>query len=171
MLDTELLSFKVKAQDDFGVKQIGIDWQGIESPIVKTPAKGERILAAGGNDKESLEISGTFSAKSLGIEPQPVQVRVFAEDYLPAGRGSTRRPTPSYVLNAEQHAIWVTEQLSKWHRQSLEVRDREMQLYETNKQLRCPGGRRARPARDPAQDREPGRRRAGQRPAAVGNWS
>ena len=28
------------------------------------------------------------------------------------------------------------EQLSKWHRQSLLVRDREMQLYETNKQLR-----------------------------------
>ena len=40
-------------------------------------------------------------------------------------------------MNAEQHAIWVTEQLSKWHRQSLEVRDREMQLYETNKQLRA----------------------------------
>jgi hypothetical protein len=30
----------------------------------------------------------------------------------------------------------MTDQLSKWHRQSLEVRDREMQLYETNKQLR-----------------------------------
>ena len=42
-----------------------------------------------------------------------------------------------YILNAEQHAIWVTEQLSKWHRQSLEVRDKEMQLYEANKQLRA----------------------------------
>jgi hypothetical protein len=41
-----------------------------------------------------------------------------------------------YVLSAEQHAIWLTEQLSKWHRMSLEVRDRELQLYETNKQLR-----------------------------------
>ena len=41
------------------------------------------------------------------------------------------------MLNAEQHAIWLTEQLSKWHRQSLEVRDREMQLHETNKQLRA----------------------------------
>ena len=41
------------------------------------------------------------------------------------------------MLNAEQHAIWVTEQLSKWHRHSLEVRDREMLLHETNKQLRA----------------------------------
>ena len=83
VLDTEQLSFKVRAQDDFGIKHIGIDWQGIENPIVATPAKGERILSAGGHDKDSLEISGTFSAKSLGIEPQPVNVRLFVEDYLP----------------------------------------------------------------------------------------
>ena len=136
MLDTELLSFKVRAQDDFGIKQVGLDWQGIETAVVGTPAKGERILSAGGNEKESLEISGTFSAKSLGIEPQPVNVRLFVEDYLP-GRDRVYSPTYTFwVLNAEQHAIWITEQLSKWHRQSLVVRDHEMQLFETNKQLR-----------------------------------
>ena len=64
-------------------------------------------------------------------------MRIFAEDYLP-GRERAYSPTYTFfVLNAEQHAIWVTEQLSKWHRQSLEVRDKEMQLYETNKQLRA----------------------------------
>ncbi len=136
VLDTELLSFKVRAQDDFGVKQIGMDWHGIDDPVVKSPAVGERILAAGGYDKDSLEISGTFSAKSLGIEPQPINLRLFAEDYFP-GRARVYSATYTfYVLTAEQHAIWITEQLSKWHRQSLEVRDREMQLYETNKQLR-----------------------------------
>jgi len=137
VLDTELLSFKVRAQDDFGIKHIGIDWQGADNPIISTPAKGERILSAGGHDQESLEISGTFSARSLQIEPQVVQVRLFVEDYFP---DRPRVYSPAYtflVLNAEQHAIWVTEQLSKWHRQSLEVRDREMQLYETNKQLRA----------------------------------
>jgi hypothetical protein len=136
VLDSELLTFKVRAQDDFGVKQVGLEWQGVENPVVKTITKGERILSAGGNDKDSLEIAGTFSAKSLGIDPQPINVRVFAEDYYP-GRGRVYSPTYTfYVLNAEQHAIWLTEQLSKWHRQSLEVRDREMQLFETNKQLR-----------------------------------
>ena len=136
VLDTETLQFKVKAQDDFGVKRIGMEWQGLESAVVKTPAKGERILAAGGNNKELLEIVGTFTARALGIEPQPVNVRVFTEDYLP-GRGRVYSPAYLlYVLNAEQHAVWLTEQLSKWHRQSLEVRDRELQLYETDKQLR-----------------------------------
>ncbi len=137
VLDSETLQFKVKAQDDFGVKRIGMQWQGVENPVVKSPAKGERLLAAGGHDKDVLDITGTFTAKELSIAPQPVQVRIFTEDYFP-GRGRVYSPPYTlFVLNAEQHAIWLTEQLSKWHRQSLEVRDRELQLFETNKQLRA----------------------------------
>jgi hypothetical protein len=136
ILDTEQLSFKVTAQDDYGVKQVGMTWQGIDKTNFKNPAAGERILSAGGPDKELLELAGTFSAKSLGIEPQPIQVRLFVEDFYP-DRQRVYSPTYLlYVLNAEQHAIWLTEQLSKWHRQSLDVRDRELQLFETNKQLR-----------------------------------
>jgi hypothetical protein len=136
ILDTELLTFKVRASDDFGVKRVGYEWQGADDPVVKSPAQGERVLAGGGPDKESLEVGGTFSAKSLGIEPQPVNVRIFAEDYFPGRPRVYTPPYLFYVLNAEQHAIWLTEQLSKWHRQALEVRDRELQLHETNKQLR-----------------------------------
>jgi hypothetical protein len=136
VLDTETLGFRVRAQDDFGVKRVGLEWKGVDDATVKKPAKGERVLAAGGNDKDALDVAGTFSAQALGIEPQQVHVRVFVEDYFP-GRERVYSPTYTfYVLNAEQHAIWLTEQLSKWHRQSLEVRDREMQLHETNKQLR-----------------------------------
>jgi hypothetical protein len=136
VLDTEQLGFKVTAQDDYGVKLVGMEWRGLDAINFKSPAAGERALAAGDPEKELLELAGTFSAAALGIEPQPIQVRLFAEDYF---RGRPRVYSPAYVLyvlNAEQHAIWLTEQLSKWHRQSLEVRDREMQLFETNKQLR-----------------------------------
>jgi hypothetical protein len=137
VLDSETLNFKVKAQDDFGLKQIGMEWHGIEDGVMSAPASGERVLAAGGHDKETLESAGTFCAKTLGIEPQPINLRVFVEDFLP-GRARVYSPTyVLYVLTAEQHAIWLTEQLSKWHRQSLEVRDREMTLHETNKQLRA----------------------------------
>ena len=136
LLDTEQLAFKVHVQDDFGIKRVGIEWHGLDNPLIATPANGEKLLAAGGNDQENLNLDGTFTAKTLGIEPQPVNVRIFAEDYLP-GRPRVYSPTYLfYVLNAEQHAIWVTAQLSKWHRQSLEVRDREKQLFETNQRLR-----------------------------------
>ena len=135
VLDSETLTFKLRAADDFGVKLVGLEWQGIDQAAVEKPAQGERVLAAGAHDKDALEAAGTFSAVALGIEPQPINVRLFVEDYLP-GRERIYSPTYTfYVLTAEQHSIWMTEQLSKWHRQSLEVRDRELQLHETNKQL------------------------------------
>jgi hypothetical protein len=136
VLDSEQLNFRVKAEDDFGVKEIGLQWQGADRVALSPPAKGERLLAAGGYDRRTLEAAGTFSAQSLGIEPQLIHLRVFTVDYFP---GRERVYSPAYVLyvlNAEQHAVWITEQLNKWHRLALEVRDREMQLHETNKQLR-----------------------------------
>ena len=58
------------------------------------------------------------------------------EDDFPS-RSRTYSPSYMlYVLSADQHSIWITEQLSKWNRQSHEVRDREMQLHHTNQQLR-----------------------------------
>jgi len=137
VLDREQLTFTVHAQDDFGVKRVGIVWQGLDTTNFSKPAHGERIIAAGGPDKEQLELTGTFTANSLGIEPQPIEVRLFAEDYFPGRERVYSAAHLLYVLNAEQHAIWLTEQLSKWHRQSLDVRDRELQLYEKNKELRA----------------------------------
>ncbi len=136
VLDSEVLNFKVSARDDFGVRRIGLEWRGAESPLIKTPARGEKMLAAGGHERESLEVAGTFSAQAQGIEPQTLTLRVFVEDYFPQ-RERVYSPTYTlFVLSPEQHAIWLTEQLGKWHRLSLEVRDREMHLHETNKQLR-----------------------------------
>lgn len=136
VLDSEQLTFTVHAQDDFGVKRVGMVWQGLDKTNFSNPAQGERIISAGGPEKEQMELAGTFTASSLGIEPQPIEVRLFAEDYFPGRERVYSPPHLLYVLNAEQHAIWLTEQLSKWHRQSLDVRDRELQLYEINKELR-----------------------------------
>ncbi len=136
VLDTEQLRFQVAARDDFGVREVGVTWSGFESEIVDVSASGERHLASGGPEKTALDVEGTFTASSLGISPQPVEVRVYATDYLPDRERVYSSKFLLFVLDAEQHAIWVTEQLARWHRQSLEVRDRELRLYETNKQLR-----------------------------------
>lgn len=136
VLDTELISFAVKAHDDFGVRRVGYQWQGFSEAKGQDAARGEKLLAAGGPDQRALDADAAFSAKSLGIEPQPLKLRLFVEDYNPE-RGRVYSPTSLvYVLGPEQHAIWMTQQLGKWHRRSLEVRDREMRLYETNRELR-----------------------------------
>ena len=135
MLDSEVLSFTIRARDDFGVKRVGIEWQGLDESQPSV-ASGESILGAGNQQAEFLELAGVFSPATHKITPQPLAVRVFVEDYLP-GRERVYSPTSVFdVLDAEQHAIWITTQLARWHRMSLDVRDREMQLHETNKELR-----------------------------------
>ncbi|MAI30289.1 MAG: hypothetical protein CMM07_01305 [Rhodopirellula sp.] len=135
ILDSEVLSFTIRARDDFGVKRVGIEWNGLDESISEI-ASGESILGAGDQHAESLELVGVFSAATHQITPQPIAVRIFVEDYLP-GRPRIYSPTSVFdVLDAEQHAIWITTQMARWHRMSLDVRDREMQLHETNKQLR-----------------------------------
>jgi hypothetical protein len=136
ILDSEQLVFHVRARDDFGVQYVGMQWKGIPSDMVDKPAGGQSNLAAGGCDNATLDVEGTFTAKSLGIEPQPIELRIFATDYYPDRKPVYTAPYTFYVLSAEQHAIWITEQLAKWQRQSLEIRDRELQLYEANKKLR-----------------------------------
>lgn len=139
VIDIETITFKVHAQDDFGVRRVGIEWRSAadegQADAVSNTA-GEQLLAAGAGDKDSIDLSGTFCAKTLGIEPQTLEVRLFVEDYMPGRPRVYSSPFTMHVLSAEQHAIWLAEQLSKWHRLALEVRDREMQLHAVNEELR-----------------------------------
>jgi hypothetical protein len=137
VLVTEQLRFDVQVRDDFGIREIGMEWSGFDFDGSPSEFHGERTLTAGGVEREVVNASGTFTADALGIDPQPISLRIYAEDYLPGRERSYSPPYVLYVLSPDQHAIWLTEQLSKWHRRALEVRDRELQLYETNKQLRA----------------------------------
>ncbi len=137
VLDSELLNFKVQARTISA--SAGSAWSGRGSTGSAAP-----LLASGRQDARGrrprqggLEVAGAFSAKSFGIDPQPIALRVFVEDYSAGSPPGRLGAVHLFILTPEQHAIWLTEQLSKWHRQSLEVRDRELQLYETNKQLRA----------------------------------
>ncbi len=136
VLDSETLQFNVRGVDDFGIKRIGMEWMGFDTTMTSQPAKGERLLGAGSPTKAELTVAGTFCAKTLEISPQPVHLRMFAEDYLPDRERVYSPIYTLYILSPEDHAIWITDQLSKWHRHSLDVRDKELQLYEKNKQLR-----------------------------------
>ncbi|MDA0658870.1 MAG: hypothetical protein O2931_12555 [Planctomycetota bacterium] len=137
VLDIEQLQFGLQGNDDFGVQEVGMEWQGTTTEGLNGDTRGERLLSVGGPQQATLAAIGTFNAQSLQISPQAIQLRIYVTDYLP-NRPRVYSPTFTlYVLDVDQHAIWMTEQLNKWHRQALEVRDRELQLFETNKELRA----------------------------------
>lgn len=136
LLDEETLSFEVQARDDFGVRQVGVEWTGIEDPRRNPkPDKGEFLIAGGKQDATQLTSKGAFSPKQLNIEPQPILLRLYAEDYYPGRERAYSQYFRVYVLNRQQHMIWITEQLERWERQALEVRDEEARLLKVNEEL------------------------------------
>ncbi|MCA9024111.1 MAG: hypothetical protein KDA86_02740 [Planctomycetaceae bacterium] len=138
LLESDVLTFQVKSTDDFGVKTIGMMWEGIEDPIHNPhPSNGEKVLLNGEPESVDLGSDVTFSAKREGIPPQTLKLRMFAVDYLP-DRERVYSPTfVLHILSPEDHNIWLTRQLSKWFRTANEVYDKERQLHQTNASLQA----------------------------------
>jgi hypothetical protein len=136
-LEDEVLSFDISASDDFGLREVGLEWRATEREAsVPAATFGEKPVAAGGPEKVSVQTRGTFSAKREGVAPQTLQVRAFATDFLP---NRARSYSPAFVvriLSAPDHAKWLTEEFSKWFRSAREVYEREQQLHEGNLALR-----------------------------------
>jgi len=140
LLESEVLRFKVGADDDFGVKQVGIEWHSVSDDgsfgaDTDGPA-GDYLIGAGNPAAETLELAATFSAAELSVAGHRIAVRAFAEDYLPGRPRAYSAEAVFDVLSDDQHALWITDRLSRWQRMSLDIRDRELRLHETNKKLR-----------------------------------
>ena len=137
MLASEVLSFSIEAADDFGVKEVGLEWAGIEDPLRNpNPSQGEKLLSVGEPQEKNMQAAGTFSIEREGIAPQSIKLRLYATDYLPDRGRSYSSTYIVHVLSPEEHVIWLTQQLRKWFSQSQDVYEREQQLHETNRELR-----------------------------------
>ncbi|MFV2067711.1 MAG: hypothetical protein ACC645_12105, partial [Pirellulales bacterium] len=138
LLDEEVLTFQIHADDDFGVREVGLEWAGIEDTVRNPqPVQGEKVIVAGQPEATQLDAPATFSAERDGVPPQSLRIRLYATDYLP---GRKRVYSPTYivhVLSPEDHAIWLTNQLRRWFRQAVDVQQREQRLYQTNRELRA----------------------------------
>ncbi len=132
VLDSEVVSFDVDVEDDFGVRRSGLEWRSVNDD--KT--KGDKIAAAGAPEKKSLTAKATFSAIRDGVEPQTLEIRAWAEDYLPDRKRAYSAAFLLHVLNKTDHALWLTEQFGKWLEAARETYEREQQLHATNKELR-----------------------------------
>jgi uncharacterized low-complexity protein len=136
LLETDTLRFTVLVRDDFGIKEVGLEWEGQDDKPAAKGTTGERLLQAGGPKETALDALATFCPKDLGIRPQPIVLRAYAEDYLP-GRGRVYGPPiVLFVVDTAEHALVVNERLGRWRQQAGEVRDREMSLLAANKEFR-----------------------------------
>ncbi len=137
VLSTETLTFDLSANDDFGLKKIGLQWEGIHDATHNPdPETGEKIADVGQPEKVAMTATTTFSAENDGVRPQSLKVRAFAEDYHPE-RGRAYSPTYIiHVMSPQDHAIWIANQLRRWASLADDVYEEEVRLHDANREMR-----------------------------------
>jgi hypothetical protein len=137
VLDSEVLSFDLNVADDFGIRRVGLEWNGVTGVAGDAkPVRGDKVAAAGEAEKTEMTARATFCAEREGVAPQTLEIRAWAEDYLPGRKRAHSATFVVHVLNKTDHALWLTEQFGKWLQYARESYEREQQLHATNRELR-----------------------------------
>lgn len=136
MLPEETVDFEVLAEDDFGVKQSGLEWSGEFTRLTdETLAKGEMKLAEGSAEQRRILKPASFSPAAFGIKPQKITLRAYSEDYFPNRGRVYSEPVILYVLTRDEHAQMLK---SKFDRNITEFEDlarHELELLDENQRL------------------------------------
>lgn len=157
VLDSEVVMFEVSSTDDFGLREVGLRWRGLDDG---KSATGSKVAAAGAPEQKEMATRATFCAQREGVAPQTLEVRAWAADYLTEREPSQSAAFVLHVLNKEDHALWVTQQMGKWLEAARETYEREQQLHQTNHELRAMAATEL--------DRPENRRKVSQQAAAEG---
>ena len=137
ILASDVVSFDLYADDDFGLKQIGLEWRGIADPLRNpNPENGEKLVTRGDPTMANFSGKVTFCAESDGLMPQSIEIRAYAIDYMEGRERSYSPPFILHVLTNEEHAIWITNQLRRWASLADDVYEEEVRLHDVNRELR-----------------------------------
>lgn len=132
----KMLRLRFSAIDDFGLKYIGIQWEGIADPVDNpNPVRGEKILFAGGPTENSIQSDSVLTPKREEIAPQLLTLRLFTQDFRPGSPRVYSTPQTVHVMSAAQHVAWLAEQMKRWQSKADAIYERELALHDENKRL------------------------------------
>ena len=136
MLPEETVDFEVLAEDDFGVKQTGLEWSGqFTRPTSEAPAKGELKLGDGSPEERRLAKSASFSPAAFGIAPQKITLRGYSEDHFPQRGRVYSEPVILYVLTRDEHAQMLKSKFDRTITEFEDLARRELELLDENQRL------------------------------------
>ncbi len=136
MLHTEVLRFVMQAEDDYGIKAAGIDWNGtFNTPSASAPAKGEERFIVGDPYKQSAQEDIELDFKSRQIIPQKLDIRTWVEDYNPATPRMFSEVMEVFLLNESEHANYQKERMKDALAELEDAMRREQENLDENKRI------------------------------------
>lgn len=136
MLPEETVDFEVLAEDDFGLKKVGITWEALSDGLTDTPQSiGELELGKGGPEKRRMMENAAFSPAAFGLGPQRLLLRAFSEDFHPGRERVHSEPVLIYVLSREEHSQLLKSQFDRTISELDDLARREVNLLDENQRL------------------------------------
>jgi len=136
MLPEETIDLEALAEDDFGLKTAGIEWQGeFSRPTDDAPATGGMKLSDGGPEMRRFSGPVAFSPGAFGIGPQKLTLRAYSEDYLPGRPRVYSEPVTLYILSRDEHAQMLKNQFDRSITELEDLARRERNQLEENERI------------------------------------
>jgi hypothetical protein len=137
ILPEETIEFDALAEDDFGLKELGIEWYG-EASNTATPsglAKGEMKLMPGSPADRRLANKTAFCPATQKITPQKLILRAYTLDFLPKRGRVYSEPITLFILTRDEHAQMLKNQFDRVVGELEDATRREQNAYEENQRL------------------------------------
>lgn len=136
ILANQTLAFEVVGEDDFGLKELGLIWEGeFTKPSAEDPAKGSLVLKTGAPDLTRLNEMAVFSPKTHEISPQRLVLAAYTQDYLPGRPKVLSEPIVIYILTPDEHAQMLKKKFDRLIGELEDAARREQNNLDINRRL------------------------------------
>lgn len=136
ILADQTLEFEIVGEDDFGLKELGLIWQGqFTKPSAEDPAQGSLILKTGAPDLTRLNEMAVFSPKTHGIKPQRLVLAAYSQDYLPGREKILSEPIVIYILTPDEHAQMLKKKFDRLIGELEDAARKEQENFDINRRL------------------------------------
>jgi hypothetical protein len=138
MLESEVLELKAQGRDDFGVRDLGVEWvmEGEWAPTNGVPKTAVKVDAETARETKLTENFG-FSPTLLKIPPDSaVELKLFTRDFFPNRESVESAVYRIHVLGNEKHAEMVRQQLESLQAQLEEVTRLEEKIADGTRELK-----------------------------------
>lgn len=135
ILEDEIVNLETWAEDDFGLKELWVNWSSVGSSKRGVPElSGTETIDKGAPDVTSLSGKFTFSPLAAHVpEETLLSLYAYASDYYPGRTPSMSLLYRIYVLSKAQHAKLIQDRMEALQARIDDLSREEEDLLEANR--------------------------------------